>query len=55
MELGGRILIYFIFIIMNRRGHNIPVGESPRLPTSPNTDPLSYLSNFKRYQTIICT
>ena len=31
------------------------VGESPRLPTPPNTDPLSYLSNYKRYQKIIYT
>ena len=31
------------------------VGEIPRLPTPTNTDPLSYLSNYKRYQKIIYT
>ena len=31
------------------------LGESPRLPTRPNTDPLWYLSNYKRYQKIIYT
>ena len=31
------------------------VGESPRLPTPPNTDPLSYLSKYKSYQKIIYT
>ena len=26
------------------------IWESIRLPTPPNTDPLSYISNYKRYQ-----
>ena len=33
----------------------IHVGGSIRLPTPPNTAPLSYLSNYKRYKKIIYT
>ena len=29
------------------------MGEGPRLLTPSNTDPLSYLSNYTRYQKII--
>ena len=30
--------------------YSMKLGESLRLPTPPNTDPFSYLSNYKRYK-----
>ena len=45
MIILDNIYLYRIFMI----------GESPRLPTRPNTDPLSYLSRYKSYQKIIYT
>ena len=49
------MLCNIVYYIILRNKLYKYIGESPRLPTPPNTDPLSYLSNYKRYQKIIYT